>query len=261
MDKSEYVEKAPIYYALAIAVVLQRTRIPMPEFKIKSMFLDSNDAQHPDDVGTLLDRWVIWERAVSWLLARNMIKVRSDPFGPPIYSQSGDFATEWDKLLNDEALPFSTFQAAGQSDDWLIPALHGVENYFSNMDMKPEDFDNPDAEWTPIKIDIEEPSAKQAISSLQDIIEEVRSDNGYSASHPQERDYVLEGLQGTLDKFKASSVSAGYIRVAYDRLRMLRARFSGTLKAVAITAAKEALIEFAKKHLGDALNYLWKWPF
>ena len=35
----------------------------------------------------------------------------------------------------------------------------------------------------------------------------------------------------------------------------------GTLKDVAIAAAKGALIEFAKRHFGDALNYLWKWPF
>jgi hypothetical protein len=261
MDKAEFVERAPIYYALAIAVALERATAPMPEFKIKGMFPNDDDARHPDDVGSLLVRWMIWERAVSWLLARNMIKIRSDPFGPPIYSQSSDFTGEWDRLLNDDTLPFSTYQAAGRSDDWLIPALHSVENYFVNMDMKAADFDNPDAEWTPIKIDAEDSSAKKAISCLQDIIEEVRSDNGYTASHPQERDYVLEGLRGTLDKFKSSSVSPGYIRVAIERLRMLSARFSGTLKAVAITAAKEALIEFAKKHLGDALNYLWKWPF
>jgi hypothetical protein len=190
-----------------------------------------------------------------------MIKIRSDPFGPPIYSQSDDFTGEWDKLLKDETLPFSTYQAAGRSNDWLIPALHSLENHFVNMDMRAEDFDNPDAEWAPIEIDGDDPVAKTAISSLQDIIEEVRSDNGYSASYPHERDYVLHGLEGTLDKFKSSSISPGYVRVAIDRLRMLAARFSGTLKDAAIAAAKAALIEFAKKHFGDALNYLWKWPF
>jgi hypothetical protein len=261
MDKAEFVEKAPLYYALAISVALERSTGPLPEFKMRAMFPNMDDAQHPDDQGNLLGRWMIWERAVSWLLARHMIKIRSDPFGPPIYSQSDDFRGQWDRLLRDENLPFSTYHAAGQSDDWLIPALHSLENHFVNMDMRAEDFDNPDAEWAPIEIDAEDPTAKKAISSLQDIIAEVRSDNGYSASHPQERDYVLEGLQGTLDKFKSSSVSAGYIRVAIDRLRMLSVRFSGTLKDVAIAAAKTALIEFAKKHLGDALDYLWKWPF
>jgi hypothetical protein len=262
MDKAEFVVRAPIYYALAIAVALERSTVPMPEFKIRAMFPNVDDnAQHPDEIGSLLDRWMIWERAVSWLLARNMIKIRSDPFGPAIYSQSDDFTGEWDKLLKDETLPFSTYQAAGQSNDWLIPALHSLENHFVNMDMGTKDFENPDAEWVPIEIDGDDPVAKTAISSLQDIIEEVRSDNGYTATHPQERDYVLEGLQGTLEKFKSSTISAGYVRVAIDRLRMLGRRFSGTLKDAAIAAAKAALIEFAKKHFGDALNYLWKWPF
>jgi hypothetical protein len=57
--------------------------------------------------------------------------------------------------------------------------------------MKAEDFDNPDAEWAPIKIDAGDPTVKKAVSSLENIIEEVRSDNGYSATYPQERDYVL----------------------------------------------------------------------
>jgi hypothetical protein len=134
-------------------------------------------------------------------------------------------------------------------------------NHFVNMDMKAEDFDNPDAEWTPIQIDGEDPGVKKAVSSLEDIIEEVRSDNGYNSTHPHERDHILEGLQGTLEKFKSSSISAGYVRIAIERLGTLGRRFGGTLKEGAIAAAKGALIEFAKKHFGELLSYLWKWPF
>ncbi|MEA2898028.1 MAG: hypothetical protein QOJ84_3643, partial [Bradyrhizobium sp.] len=243
MDKAEFVARAPIYYALAIAVALERTGAPTPEFKIRSNFPNSSDDGSPDDPGTLLDRWMIWERAIAWLLVRNMIKIKNDPFGPPIFSQGPDFTGQWNNLIKDESLPFSTYDAAGRSEDWLIPALHSVENHFVNMDMKAEDFDNPDAEWTPIKIDAEDPSVKKAVSSLEDIIEEVRADNGYNATYPHERDYVLEGLQGTLDKFKSLAVSPGYVRIAIERLRMLSTRFAGTLKDVAIAAAKGALIE------------------
>jgi hypothetical protein len=260
MDKAEFVERAPIYYALAIAVALERSTGPMPEFKIKGKFPTLDDAS-PEDNGSLIERWMNWDRAVAWLLSRNMIKIKNDPFGPPIFSQGPKFAEQWNTLIQDEDLPFSTYDAAGKSDDWLIPALYSLENHFVNMDIKAEDFENPDFEWAPIKIDAEDPAVKKAISSLEGVIEDVRSDNGYSASHPQERDYVLEGLQGTLDKFRSPSISAGYVRVAIERLRMLGRRFAGTLKDVAIAAAKGALIEFAKRHFGDALNYLWKWPF
>src|SRR5437016_3273481 len=154
MDKAEYVAKAPIYYALAIAVALERSTVPMPDFKIKGLFPNIEE-NNPHEEGTLLDRWMIWERAVGWLVARNMIKIKNDPFGPPIFSQGPNFGEQWNELILNEELPFSTYQAAGGSDDWLVPALHSLENHFVNMDMKPEDFDNPDAEWTPIEIDSE----------------------------------------------------------------------------------------------------------
>jgi hypothetical protein len=204
---------------------------------------------------------MLWDRAVAWLLAQNMIKIKHDPFGPPIYSKDLDFEPQWEKLVEKQDLPFSTYFAAGQNFDWLYAALHSVENTFENLEMTAEDFDNPDAEWEPIKIDPTEPAVKNAIASLDRIIEEVRSDNGYSATHPQERDFVLEGLQGTLSKFKSSSISAGYVRTAIERLRILGRRFSGTLKEAAISGARMALIEFAKRHLGDALDYLWKFMF
>jgi hypothetical protein len=262
MDKAEYVARAPIYYALAIAVALARSSGPMPEFKLKSRFPHIDDTNpHEEESGTLLDRWMIWERAVGWLVARNMVKIKHDPFGPPIFSMGEDFHEQWNELILDEELPFSTFKAADESDDWLVPALYSIENHFVNMDMKAEDFDNPDAEWTPIKVDSEDPGVKKAVSTLEDIIEEVRSDNGYSSTHPHERDHVLEGLQGALDKFKSSSISPGYVRIAIERLRTLGRRFGGTLKEAGIAAAKAALIEFAKKHFGEFLSYLWKWPF
>jgi hypothetical protein len=261
MDKAEFVSRAPVYYALAIAVALQRSKgSPLPEFKIQGQFPDRSDSSNPDEQ-SLIQRWMLWERGVAWLLARNMIKIRYDPFGPPILSQGPDFESQWNELITDDSLPFSAFDAAGRTDDWLVPALHALENTFVNLDMKADDFDNPDAEWSPITIEPDDPTAKKAIASLEEVIDEVRSDNGYSATHPQERDYVLEGLQGTLDKFKSSTVSAGYVRVAFERLGTLGRRFAGTLKEATIAVAKAALMEFAKKHFGSALDYIWKWLF
>lgn len=259
MDKADFVTKAPIYYALAIAAVLRRSTGPVPEFKIKSQYpyVDDNDPHE----STLLDRWPIWERAVSWLAARDMIRIKTDPFGPPIFTQAPNFNEVWAALILDEALPFSTYEAAGASEDWLTPALYSLENHFVNMDVKPEDFESLDSEWAPIEIDKEDPGVKKAISSLEQVVEEVRADNGYSASHPHERDFVLEGLQGTLDKFNQSSISAGYVRVAIERLTTLARRFSGSIKEAAIAGAKAALVEFAKKHFGEILSYMWKWPF
>jgi hypothetical protein len=260
MDKAEFVAVAPVYYALAIVAVLQKRPYPVPEFKIRSEFPD-NDDSNPDVGGTLLDRHLLWERGVAWLVTRNMITVRYDPFGPPILSQTPKFTEIWDELVKDDSLPFSAYDAAGKSDDWLIPALHALDNTFANLEVRAEDFENPDAEWSPIKIDRGDPVVEKAISSLERVIEEVRADNGYTATHPQERDFVLEGLQGTLKKLESETISSGYVRVAIERLGTLTRRFAGTLKEGVIAAAKAALIEFAKKQFGDLLNYVWKWPF
>jgi hypothetical protein len=259
MDKAEFVAIAPVYYALAIAAVLKKRPYPVPEFKIRSEFPD-NDDSNPEG-GTLLDRHVLWQRGVAWLIARDMIKVRYDPFGPPIFSQGPKFTEVWDELIGDDSLPFSAYEAAGKTDDWLIPALHALDNTFANLEVSPEDFANPDAEWSPIKIDRGDPAVEKAVSCLEKVIEEVRADNGYTATHPQERDFVLEGLQATLNKLESEMISPGYVRVAIERLGTLTRRFAGTLKEGMIAAAKGALIEFAKKQFGELLNYVWKWPF
>jgi hypothetical protein len=259
MDKAEFVARSPTYYALAIVDALNRAPGSLSEYKVKQSF------PYPDEQtgeeGSLIDRWLIWDRAVAWLLERDMIKIKRDPFGPPIFSKSPSFQATWDQLVEDEDLPFSSFAASGEALNWLISALHSVENHFVNLEMKPEDFENPNAEWEPIQLEADDPAVAKTISSLEEVIEQVRADNGYNAAHPQERDYVLEGLQGTLTKFKALSVSAAYVRMAIDRLGVLSKRFAGTAKDGAIIAAKAALMEFAKKHFGDALNYLWRWLF
>jgi hypothetical protein len=259
MDKAEYIERAPAYYALAIAAVLERAPGPMTEYKISAHY-PKEDHGAPEPQG-LLDKGLLWQRAISWLEAREMISVKYDRFGPPIYFKAPDFSEKFDELTVDEDLPFAHYHAAGRTDDWLVPALYGVDNAYENLGIKPEDFEYPDAEWAPLEIDRSDPGVEKAISSLQSVIDEVRADNGYAATLPQERDFVLEGLQNTLNKFESPSISAGYIRQGVERLMTLGRRFSGTIKEASIAAAKAALIEFGKKHFAQALDYFWRWMF
>jgi hypothetical protein len=81
----------------------------------------------------------------------------------------------------------------------------------------------------------------------------------YNATLPQERDFVLEGLQDTLNKFESPSITAGYIRQGIERLQTLARRFSGTVKETTIAAAKTALMEFGKKHFAQALEHIFRW--
>lgn len=259
MDKAEYIESAPTYYALAIAAVLEKAPGPMTEYKIQGHYTRQDDGD-PEPV-SLLGRTLIWQRALVWLEARKLISVKYDRFGPPIYFKSPDFNEKFDELTDDEDLPFASYHAAGRTEDWLVPALHGVDNAYDNLSIKPEDFDNLDSEWAPLEIERSDPGVMRAIGSLQKVIDEVRADNGYAAKLPQERDFVLEGLQNTLNKFESPSISAGYIRQGLERLMTLGRRFGGTIKEASIAAAKAALIEFGKKHFSQALDYFWRWMF
>jgi hypothetical protein len=259
MDKAEYVERAPAYYALAIAAVLEKSPGPMTEYKTRGHYPRDDDGS--PEPGSLLDRTLVWQRAISWLEARDMISVKYDRFGPPIYFKGAEHSEKFDELTVDEDLPFAAYHAAGRTDDWLVPALYGVDNAYENLGIKAEDFDNPDAEWTPLEIERSDPTVEKAIKSLQSVIEEVRADNGYAATLPQERDFMLEGLQNTLDKFESPSISAGYIRLGLERLATLGRRFTGTVKEASITAAKAALMEFGKKHFAEILDYVWRWIF
>ncbi|RXG91998.1 hypothetical protein EAS61_23960 [Bradyrhizobium zhanjiangense] len=211
--------------------------------------------------GTLLDRSLLWSRAVSWLEEKDMISIRYDTFGPPIIFKHRDFNDKFDDLTVDETLPFASYHAAGRTMDWLIPALYSIDHAYDNLGIRPEDFDNPDSEWAPFQIERGDPEVEKAIESLQQVIEEVRADNAYADKFPHERDYVLDGLQGTLDKFASQSISAGYIQASFERLRMLGRRFAGTVRETTIATAKAALMEFGKKHFGQVLDHIWRWLF
>jgi len=187
-----------------------------------------------------------------------MIRIRTDPFGPPIFSQSESFQEAFDALREDEGSAFSTYFASGESAAWLTYALHSIENHYVNLGIQPSDFEDVDSEWAPIPIDQSDPSTKNAIEALEQVVDEVRSDNGYNASLPQERDFVLEGLTGVLGKLKSPSISAGYVKLAMDRLSILGRRFAGSVREATIIGARTAIIDFAKRHFGEALNYLWR---
>lgn len=259
MEKAEFVKLAPLYYAMAIANVLRNAHDALPDYKIRGDYPDQYDST--PEPSSLLDRPLLWDKGVEWLLRCDLIAIRHDPFGPPIFNKSENFMAVWDGLCSDTTTPFYNFATSGFSGNWLIPALHSVENHYVHLKITEEDFDNPDREWEPIRIDVEEPEARKAIEELKRVIDDVRADNGYSATYPHERDYVLDGLSSAVEKFETRAVSAGYVRVALDRLSILGRRFAGSAKEALFTGAKAALIEFAKKHFGQILNYLWQTLF
>ncbi len=60
-------------------------------------------------------------------------------------------------------------------------------------------------QWTPLKIDRESDEFKSALAATEEALEKVRSDNGYAASAPEERNAILESLQAGIDRLKSAA--------------------------------------------------------
>jgi hypothetical protein len=260
MDKAEFVEQAPLCYALAIAAFITRVGSTISRNSIAKEYFVRLDEDDPDTSLGLLSDDVLWGRAIAWLQARDMIEVTKPPFGPPIYARSEEFSRQWSMLTEGDGL-FGIYGKLQDSDNWLFEALRSVYSTGEKLGITEADFDSPDSDWEPIPINQDDPVVKKAVEKLSEAVEEIRKDNGYAATVPEERAYVLQGLSDTLERLKSAAISAPFIRSALERLALVARRFKNASLEAVVSGAKAALVEFAKKHGLKILNDLWSlWP-
>jgi hypothetical protein len=244
MEKSRFIEIGPVYYALAIISFFRSTRVVGSEEDIKQNFYDETEDYN------YLEHEPLFERAVDWLISREMLDVERDDFGPPIYRAADQMRDQAEQLEEDSDSPFYKFALSGRSGRWLRKALENVNSTYEDLGLSPKDFENPDGEWIPLPLDREDVALRTAIETLDQTIEQVRSDNGYNATLPEERSYVLEGLSGASKTLKtAATTSAPYIqRYLLEPLAIVIKRFKNAAISVIATAAKDAIVEYLKKH-------------
>lgn len=260
MDKRKFIELAPVYYAVAIAAFMRTQSDAVDKVKIE----EANTIKYPDKGKpkyVYISKGLIFDRAVKWLADRGMIKILVDHFGPTIFKR-GDFLDEtWQMLTEDSNLPFHNFKESPDPELWLRRALRSVNEKFDELGITDLDFDNPDSEWEPLPLDRDgDNSLLGAIQALDEVVRQVRADNGYAVNYPEEQKYVLDGLSGVVSTLKnAPTISAGYLRkYAIEPLNVLLTRFRDAALSVAATAAREAIIEFLKQHGSKALEHIWK---
>lgn len=140
-------------------------------------------------------------------------------------------------------------QRALSSINRLLTTLEPAE--LSGVAEEPGQGDEtPPDEWQPLPLDRNNEKLQNAISSLDAVVEHVKGDNGYAATVPEERSYVLERLSALSEKLKhASSVSIGYIkRSGMDILLMVSKRFREGAVDVTATTARENIIAWIRDH-------------
>lgn len=208
-----------------------------------------------EDVPLLTNSDVI-KRAIALSEDLGLIVLKKTSFGPPALVKTDQFEAAWLALCERQE-PFDHYLAMRDGKtQWLWEALVDVKATSEALGITSTDFEEPDTEWTPIQLDRDDPAVSNAIDKLSSAVEEIRKDNGYAATCPEERDFVLEGLSRSVDKLKSGTISAGYIRDAWTRLTLVSKRFAGAALELVSTGAKQAIIDFVKSQGGELLRNL-----
>jgi hypothetical protein len=246
MDKSEFLEKAPLYYALAIGLCFASGANAQTRHAIRDEYTLQSDPDDPDTQVCLVDVDVIWDRAIAWLTARGFIESLTDPFGPPIYVRNDTFGQRWHELSTTLA-PFRNAAASEAARGWTISALSSVDREYRLLEISQQDFETPEREWEPIPLDENNPALQKAIDDLDKTIADVEQSNGYATQYPEERNFVLDNLRMLSQKMK----SAGTISVSYIRTHGL-----SVLKKIQDRFVDTAIGEGAKETVRSILHWL-----
>lgn len=259
MDKTRFVKVAPPYYALAICVYFRGYGTSSYRGEIIDTYID--EPSEGDPGANHLEKSLIFEQAIRWLADRGMIEPILDDFGPPIYAVADAFNDMWTELTDDPDLPFHKYVRIREPDRWLRGALANLNSTYEKLHITDADFENPESDWQPLALDRSDPELQAVADALDDVIEQVRGDNGYAATVPEERNYVLAALSSTAKTLKESaSTSVLYLNTfALEPLTKLIQRFKGAAIAIAAAAAKDALIEFLKQHGVKILDTISRW--
>jgi hypothetical protein len=245
MDKGRFIETAPEYYAFAIAKSLkneQKTAAAIRE-------------------GDGLYNQVLFDAAIDWLWARGLIEITEDEFGPTLYGLS---QPDWEAFYQTgrarKGSLYQKYVAASDSFAWLTSALQKINETYSELGIQRSDFENPDAEWEPIPLERPDANLDRVIRSIDDTIERVRTDNGYNATVPEERNLILDSLSAASTNLKtAASTSLPYLRTFVFRpLMVLIRRFKDAALGVLASSAKDTVIEFLKQHGIKFLDQMFK---
>lgn len=249
MDKIEFIEKAPLYYAAGIAFALLHA---------------GDDVFTRDAIDNRLDpeianfkRDPLWNRAVSILRSHNVLSIIADDFGPVLYAPR----PELDAWIG-EAAPklyplFSKVRTAGTS--WLKEAIQNVNATYARLNLKEADFAAvEESEWEPIPVDRNDPSLQTVRKAVDDAIQQIEADNGYAVNAPGERDYVVSNLKvfRVALREQAAIYALQVKAFVLDPLARVVTRFGTAATGLAASAARQAVFDWIKNHAAKLLSLL-----
>jgi len=175
VDKSEYVEKAPIYYALGIAIGIadEPSTIALSMDQVHSNF-------SPGSSYGYFRHSTLANTAIKLLHDAGAIEVIVDDFGPILVRSKHDLSS-W--LRGAAYEKFSLFRKYGEHEnrEWLKDALRSVNEHYEMLGVTASDFDEAEIEtqWEPIPLDRKDEKLQAATEALDTAIKDIEADNGY----------------------------------------------------------------------------------
>ncbi len=125
-------------------------------------------------------------------------------------------------------------QVSRLGHDWLAEVLENmaqqaqpeIDPTSSEVASEPTPFSTGEDEWEPLPIEYSSEAAKEAMEAVEKTIEAVRSDNGYTANYPEERDNILWALSAGVVALREVSLTRMFYESNLIRpLRKLIERF------------------------------------
>lgn len=252
MDKNSYVEKAPPFYALALAVAFAEYG---GDQTVTLQRLEN--AFGGEDVA--FQHGLLVRAGMRMLAESGVVEVLQVDFGPRVYRRSSDLTMDWIFSEGTKHIPiFATYKQIN-SREWLQEAMKDVNGLYARFAFKPDDFENPPASlWEPLPLDRSDEQLVEATAKIDEAIEKIEADNGYAANVPGERDFVLQSLKSFSKELKESAQITGMqIRTfALEPLALVAKRFTGAALELVAGAAKEALVNWLRTKFGALIAAL-----
>lgn len=197
------------------------------------------------------------------VLEVGLLSVLPHVFGPTLYDRPSDFAKRWQEVKR--TAPSSSILNShwrhGSSRAWLIEGLKAVNAAYDELQVSASDFESSGYdEWEPLPLNRTDPKLQEAIRQVDATIEQVRGDNGYTATKAEERSFVLDKL-GSLSKALKTEAKVSWMYLnefGFKPLGILIQRFKGAVTEALATAAKGALLDWLKGFGAKAIEFIAK---
>ena len=193
------------------------------------------------------------------LVEKKMLTKITDDFGPTIYKRTSAFIDAWESVQKIPNSPYSKYALAPDKDAWINSAVESLDKALVEQRIKEVDFEKPDTEWAPLPVERSNPKLQEATRKLDETIAAIDADNGYNATLPEEKAYVVENLRDAVAKLKKEdTISYGYLkRKVINILDVVIRRFGKAAVGLTAQAARAAIFDWLKEIGAKVLHWLY----